>query len=149
MIEKGYREDFATGVVAAGGTLGIMIPPSITFVTYGIITENSIAKLLIAGILPGLFISLLLCIFIFIRVRLNPSLVKEVFMDDTKLENSKVNGHSGGLKRDLLLLAPPLLCIGTWSPLYRDINSHGSCRSGSCWSINFSCITEKVDNKRF
>ena len=52
MIVKGYRADFAAGTVAAGGTLGIMIPPSMTFVLFGIITETSISRLLIAGLLP-------------------------------------------------------------------------------------------------
>jgi tripartite ATP-independent transporter DctM subunit len=74
MILKGYRADFAAGTVAAGGTLGIMIPPSMTFVLFGIITETSISRLLIAGLLPGIMISLMFCVFIFIRCRLNPSL---------------------------------------------------------------------------
>ena len=74
MIAKGYRRDFAAGVVAAGGTLGIMIPPSMTFVLFGIITETSIAKLLIAGILPGVMLSAMFCLSIIIRCRLNPSL---------------------------------------------------------------------------
>ena len=64
MKKRGYRQDFAAGVVAAGGTLGIMIPPSISLVIFGIITENSIAKLFMAGVLPGILISTLLCIFI-------------------------------------------------------------------------------------
>ncbi len=74
---RGYREDFAVGVVAAGGTLGIMIPPSITLVIFGIITENSITRLFMAGFLPGLLISGLLCLFILVRVKLNPELVGE------------------------------------------------------------------------
>lgn len=77
MIKKGYRPDFATGTVAAGGTLGIMIPPSLTFVLYGIITETSISKLLMAGLLPGIMISALFCISIIIRCRLNPELIGE------------------------------------------------------------------------
>jgi C4-dicarboxylate transporter DctM subunit len=49
-----YADSLSTGSIAAGGTLGIMIPPSIIFVLYGILTEQSIGKLLMAGILPGL-----------------------------------------------------------------------------------------------
>src|SRR5256886_7765063 len=49
-----YPQSFATGVIAAGGTLGIMIPPSTVFAVYGIITEQDIGKLFIAGVLPGL-----------------------------------------------------------------------------------------------
>lgn len=74
MVKRGYAPSFAVGTVAAGGTLGIMIPPSLTFVLYGIITETSIAKLLMAGLLPGIMLSVLFCISIIIRVRINPAL---------------------------------------------------------------------------
>jgi tripartite ATP-independent transporter DctM subunit len=48
-----YPESFATGVIAAGGTLGIMIPPSTVFAVYGLITEQDVGKLFVAGVLPG------------------------------------------------------------------------------------------------
>ncbi len=54
MRKRGYHPGFAAGVVAAGGTIGIMIPPSVIFVLYGIMTETDIAKLFFAGIIPGL-----------------------------------------------------------------------------------------------
>lgn len=78
MTKRGYDPGFAVGTVAGGGTLGIMIPPSITFVTYGILTETSIAKLLMAGLLPGIMLSLLMCISIVIRVHINPALAGEI-----------------------------------------------------------------------
>jgi C4-dicarboxylate transporter, DctM subunit len=54
MRKRGYHPGFAAGVVAAGGTIGIMIPPSVIFVLYGIMTETDIAKLFFAGIIPGI-----------------------------------------------------------------------------------------------
>jgi tripartite ATP-independent transporter DctM subunit len=54
MRRYGYPQSFATGVIAAGGTLGIMIPPSTVFAVYGLITEQDIGKLFVAGILPGI-----------------------------------------------------------------------------------------------
>ena len=54
MRQHGYPQSFATGVIAAGGSLGIMIPPSTVFAVYGLITEQDIGKLFIAGIIPGL-----------------------------------------------------------------------------------------------
>ncbi len=54
MRRAGYNASFATGVIAAGGTLGIMIPPSVMFVLYGIMTDQDISRLFMAGILPGL-----------------------------------------------------------------------------------------------
>jgi tripartite ATP-independent transporter DctM subunit len=54
MRRYGYPQGFATGVVAAGGTLGIMIPPSTVFAIYGLMTEQDIGKLFVAGIIPGI-----------------------------------------------------------------------------------------------
>src|SRR5262249_31163262 len=54
MRRHGYPQSFATGVIAAGGTLGIMIPPSNVFAVYGLITDQDIGKLFIAGVIPGL-----------------------------------------------------------------------------------------------
>ncbi len=53
MRRFGYPQSFATGVIAAGGTLGAMLPPSTVLAVYGIITEQDIGKLFIAGIIPG------------------------------------------------------------------------------------------------
>jgi len=110
MIGKGYKDEFAIGVVAAGGTLGIMIPPSITLVVYGIITENSIVKLFIAGVLPGLLLCLLLCIFIVVRVKLNPSLVGG--SKSTATNEDKISPESlTTMAQDLKLSLPPMLLI--------------------------------------
>jgi len=54
MIRHGYGKDFTVGLVATSGSLGILIPPSITFVVYGIITGQSISSLFLAGVIPGL-----------------------------------------------------------------------------------------------
>jgi C4-dicarboxylate transporter, DctM subunit len=54
MRRYGYPQSFATGVIAAGGTLGIMIPPSTVFAVYGLITQQDIGKLFVAGIIPGI-----------------------------------------------------------------------------------------------
>ena len=60
MKQVGYADYLSTGVIAAGGTLGIMIPPSTIMVIYGIVTETNIGKLFAAGVLPGLLCALLL-----------------------------------------------------------------------------------------
>ena len=69
-----YSEALATGTVAAGGTLGILIPPSATFVFYAILTEQSVGKLFIAGILPGIVLAALFMLTIYIHVRLDPDI---------------------------------------------------------------------------
>ena len=57
MRRRGYPDDVATGSICAGGTLGILIPPSITFILYGIATETSIGRLFLAGVMPGLMLT--------------------------------------------------------------------------------------------
>ena len=57
MRRRGYPEEVATGSICAGGTLGILIPPSVTFILYGIATETSIGRLFIAGVLPGIMLT--------------------------------------------------------------------------------------------
>jgi tripartite ATP-independent transporter DctM subunit len=59
MRRRGYPDDVATGSICAGGTLGILIPPSITFILYGIATETSIGRLFLAGVMPGLLLTVL------------------------------------------------------------------------------------------
>ena len=61
--KAGHSKRLAVGVVAAGGTLGILIPPSVVMVIYGILTETSIGSLFIAGILPGFFLATLMIIY--------------------------------------------------------------------------------------
>lgn len=69
-----YDMGLAAGTVAAAGSLGILIPPSTIFIVYGILTEQSIGKLFVAGILPGLLLSFLFMSAIFLSVRKNPDL---------------------------------------------------------------------------
>jgi tripartite ATP-independent transporter DctM subunit len=57
MRRRGYPSDIATGSICAGGTLGILIPPSITLILYGIATETSIGRLFMAGVLPGIMLT--------------------------------------------------------------------------------------------
>jgi len=69
-----YAPKLAVGVVAAGGTLSFLIPPSLGFVVYGMLTEQSIGKLLISGIFPGILLSLAFILIVMFQVKLNPHL---------------------------------------------------------------------------
>ncbi|WP_101046835.1 TRAP transporter large permease [Macromonas nakdongensis] len=62
MRKHGYKDSLATGAIASGGTLGILIPPSTIMVIYGIITETNIGEMFVAGILPGIVAVLMLCL---------------------------------------------------------------------------------------
>ncbi len=69
-----YSNELSCGTVAAGGGLGMLIPPSVVFIVYAILTGQSIGKLFMAGILPGLLIALLFCLTIYARCIINPEL---------------------------------------------------------------------------
>jgi C4-dicarboxylate transporter DctM subunit len=69
MVTSGYDKRFSTGLIATSGSLGILIPPSIPLIVYGIATEESIGDLFIAGILPGLFAGFLLLIMVIVVSR--------------------------------------------------------------------------------
>ena len=74
MRRYGYADSLSTGSIAAGGTLGILIPPSVPMVIYGILAETDIGKLFIAGILPGIMLASLFIGAIAIQTALNPSI---------------------------------------------------------------------------
>jgi tripartite ATP-independent transporter DctM subunit len=74
MDAYGYSQKLSTGIVASVGTLGILIPPSVALIVFGLITEQSIGRLFLAGLVPGLIIALFFIIIIYGWCRINPTL---------------------------------------------------------------------------
>ncbi len=74
MRKHKYDMGLATGCLAAGGTMGILIPPSVGFIFYAIVTEESIGKLFMAGIGPGILLAILFSGYIYVRAKINPEL---------------------------------------------------------------------------
>jgi tripartite ATP-independent transporter DctM subunit len=72
MVERGYAKSLASGAIASGGTLGMIIPPSIVMILYAILTENSIIALFLAAVIPGLLAVAFYFVAIAIAVRMNP-----------------------------------------------------------------------------
>lgn len=83
MLKYKYDPGLAAGVIASAGTLGSMIPPSLLMVLYGYFADVSIAKLFMAGFIPGIMSALMFVAMIIIRVKLNPSLAPRVTEDFT------------------------------------------------------------------
>lgn len=99
MRRHGYDNRLALGATAAGGTLGILIPPSISMIIYGILTDTSIGKLFIAGILPGLLLACMMSATVIWKVRRNPALAPPLHEA----------AASGELRRALMPLWPVML----------------------------------------
>lgn len=79
-----YKDELSLGCLAAGGNLGFLIPPSLAFIIYAILTEQSIGILFIAGILPGILLAMLFMLTIWIRCRMNPELAPPSAVSDWK-----------------------------------------------------------------
>ena len=74
LLQRGYDRRLAAGSLAAGGTLGILIPPSIAMIVYGTFTETSVSKLFMAGIVPGLLLTGLFMLYVFVHALLRPEI---------------------------------------------------------------------------
>ena len=74
LLRRGYDKVMTTGVVQGGSTLGILIPPSIVLVLYGMIARVPVGQLWLAGVFPGLLMAALMAIYVYVRCRINPSL---------------------------------------------------------------------------
>lgn len=106
MLKRGYDKKLASGVICAGGGLGVLIPPSIMIVVYGPIAGVSVGSLFMAAIVPGLLLSLTYTIYIIIRCFINPELGPPISEEDRKEEFAKV-----GLWGLCLSIFPPVLII--------------------------------------
>lgn len=103
MIKAGYPKDFSSAVAAAGGTLGVIIPPSIPMVTYGVVAGVSIGTLFLAGFVPGILIAIALCSVIYFSA---------VKMDLPKGEPRNFKTFIGAFKEAILALVMPLIILG-------------------------------------
>ncbi len=84
--ERNYDQKLSCGSLAAGGTLGILIPPSITMIIYGTLSETSISRLFMAGLIPGILLAGLYVLYIAIRTTANPDLVPPKAQPATRQE---------------------------------------------------------------
>lgn len=100
MQKLGYDNRLSSGVLAAGGTLSVLIPPSLILLFYGIVTDTSIGELFIAGIVPGIVLVLLFCAVVFVWGRLRPSHIPDV--DRTARSST----------RQMLVSLGPIFAIG-------------------------------------
>ena len=93
MLERGFSKSLAAGSIAAGGTLGMIVPPSVVMILYAILTENSIIALFLAAIVPGILAVLVYFVAVYFVVRANPE-VAPVGPKASWAERRKVTGQS-------------------------------------------------------
>lgn len=91
LTKRGYPESLILGTLAGSATLGLLIPPSIILIVYGVATEQSIARLFIAGILPGIMLVSMFAAYVAVRAWINPSLIPAIDETFTFLQKIKAS----------------------------------------------------------
>ena len=109
-----YKDTLAAGVVAAGGSLGILVPPSVVFIIYGIMTEQSIGKLFMAGILPGILLAGLFMLTVVIWAHLSPEVAPRGPRVDLRTRLASLSGLIETLLLFLLVMGG--LFLGFFTP---------------------------------
>jgi C4-dicarboxylate transporter DctM subunit len=107
MLKKGYDRSFAAGTQAAAGNFGVLLPPSITLIIYGMLTETSIVRLFVAIVIPGLVILVMMIAYILIRYKLDPKMIQPV---SEEIDNSQ-KLQNVSLKSDMLTVVPLVVLI--------------------------------------
>lgn len=116
MLSRGYSKQLALGSVAAGGSLGILIPPSVTMIIYGLISQTSVGKLYAGGVLPGLLLSLLFIAYILVRAHLQPELAPALPVSERFTWRQKLVSLTG-------LIFPVLLVVSVLGAILSGFTS--------------------------
>jgi C4-dicarboxylate transporter, DctM subunit len=126
MRRHGYSEELAAGSIGVGATLDILIPPSIAMVIYGIATQTSIGKLLVAGVVPGIVVGVLLAVMIYLWVVVSPKHAPETYRVSSEERRASLLRVWPSLLLILIVLA--LLYTGVATPT--EIGALGALMAG-------------------
>ena len=140
MKKYGYHPGFAAGAVAAGGTIATLIPPSVPLVIYGIITEQSVGFLLMAGFLPGILSAVIYALMIQIRVKLKPALAPP-------LEKATWRNRLLSLKNTWgMLVILTLMLGGIYTGVFTPTEAGGA---GAAGVLLIGLMAGRLDFKKF
>ncbi|WP_108263388.1 TRAP transporter large permease [Mangrovicoccus ximenensis] len=89
MLRRGYDKVLITGVVQGGSSLGILVPPSVVMVLYGMIARQPVSQLWLAGVVPGLLMAAMFVVYVVIRAKMNPALAPTVPEEDLNMPRSE------------------------------------------------------------
>jgi len=131
MADAHYRKDFASGVICAGGTLGILIPPSIMLIVYAAIAELSPLRLYAAAVFPGLLLAGMYIVYVIVRVYFNPSIAPKPVVDPSITRGQTAEAAAMGAMGGLVLAA--LYRSLTWTKLKESVYLCAKATAMVCW----------------
>ena len=140
MKKLGYDSKLAAGCIAAGGSIGILIPPSLGFILYGLLTEQSIGKLFMAGFIPGVLEVVIYSITIFILCRMNPQLGPPGPRTTIRAKVSSLKNTWGMISLFVLVLGG--IYMGVFTPTEAGA-------VGAFGAIALSLIGKRLNRKNF
>jgi tripartite ATP-independent transporter DctM subunit len=126
MRRRGYSDELAAGAIGIGATLDILIPPSVGMVIYGISTQTSIGKLLIAGVIPGLIVAAFLVLAILVWVRVRPAHAPETYV----VSRAERWASLGRIWSSLLLIALVVVLLYTGAATPTEVGALGAFLAG-------------------
>ena len=141
MLKAGYNKSLIGGSIVAGGTLGPLIPPSTLFIIYGMMTEQSIGQLLIAGLIPGMILMALYMLTIFLTVSLKPDLAPAVH------EKPTWKDRLVSLKSTIWIIILFVVVIG--GMYFGIFNPTEAAGIGACATFFIAIIRKKLTVKNF
>ena len=134
LVELGYDKTWATALIAIAGTLGVMIPPSIPFIWYGLTAGESISSLFIAGIFPGLLVGLLLIMYGYVYWKIKGEDKEKIHASVSKLRSA---GLWKTLKDSFLAILMPIIVLGgIYSGIFTPTEA-------ACVSVIYSIIVSQ------
>jgi tripartite ATP-independent transporter DctM subunit len=140
MRRYGYDQSLATGLIAAAGGLGILIPPSTIFIVYGILVQQSIGKLFISGVIPGLILAIVFMLTVYVMCLLNPKLAPAGIQTSWKEKLASMTG----LLEMLALFA--LVIGGLFSGLFSPTQAGAA---GAAGAIIIGLVRRQLNWKAF
>lgn len=139
MLKYGYDKSMAIGPVLAGGALGLLIPPSVSFVFYGALAQVSVGRLFAGGVIPGLILSVCYMSFIAIRCRFNPKLGPPVPVEDRVSIKEKIFNAKH-------LVLPVLLIVGVLGSMFAGVaNATEASAVGAAGAVVCAAIHRKLN----
>ena len=118
LLKRGYDKRMVTGVIQAGSSLGILVPPSVVLVLYAMIARQPVGQLWLAGVIPGLMMAAMFIIYIAVRCRINPALGPVLPVEDRNIPLSvKLKLLSAGLLPLFIFFAMMIPFINGWTSL--------------------------------